>query len=121
MATTKTRKKKTTKAERRAIALRNLKKARAAVKKKTAKKPAKKTAKRSTAKKSAKRSTAKKSALAPMKRGSGYSQINTLTLTEAQATQLGKLMRSHRCTGKGKRTVCTTKTGKVVAVINSNR
>lgn len=112
MATTKTRKKKTTKAERRAIALRNLKKARASVKKKTAKRPAKKTAKRS---------TAKKSALAPMKRGSGYSAINTLTLTEAQATQLGKLLRSHRCAGKGKRTVCTTKTGKVVAVINSNR
>ena len=96
--------------------------------KKSARKPAaKKTAKRRAPKAAAKKTrkspkkAAKKSALEKMKRGSGYGSINTLTLTTAQATQLGKLMRSHRCTGKGQRTVCTTKTGRVVAVITSNR
>ena len=107
MATTKTRKK-TRKSPKKSA-------------KKSARKPAAKKTAKSRARKPAAKKTAKKGGLELMKRGSGYSQINTLTLTTAQATQLGKLMRSHRCTGKGQRTVCTTKTGRVVAVITSNR
>ena len=86
--------------------------------KKAARKPAKKAAKKGARKpaKKAARSSAK------LKRGPGYSALNTLTVTPAQAAALGSLMRSHMCKSRGKgRTVCLTKTGKVKAIITHGR
>ena len=82
--------------------------------KKAARKPAKKAAKKGARK--AARSSAK------LKRGPGYSALNTLTVSPAQAAALGSLMRSHMCKSRGKgRTVCLTKTGKVKAIITHGR
>lgn len=84
----------------------------------TAKKGPKKAAKKGARKpaKKAARSSAK------LKRGPGYSALNTLTVTPAQAAALGSLMRSHMCKSRGKgRTVCLTKTGKVKAIITHGR
>ena len=86
--------------------------------KKAARKPAKPAAKKRARKpaKKAARSSAK------LKRGPGYSALNTLTVTPAQAAALGSLMRSHMCKSRGKgRTVCLTKTGKVKAIITHGR
>lgn len=95
----------------------------------TRKRTTKRTTKRAPKKAAAKRTTtrrrkttAKKTAAAKvtkkLKRGAGYSSLNTLTVTPAQAKALGSLMRSHWCKAKGKgKTVCVTKKGVVKAVI----
>lgn len=90
--------------------------------KKSARKPAKKAA-RKPAKKAAKKGARKAArSIAKLKRGPGYSALNTLTVTPAQAAALGSLMRSHMCKSRGKgRTVCLTKTGKVKAIITHGR
>jgi hypothetical protein len=90
--------------------------------KKAARKPAKKAA-RKPAKKAAKKGARKAArSSAKLKRGPGYSALNTLTVCPAQAAALGSLMRSHMCKSRGKgRTVCLTKTGKVKAIITHGR
>jgi hypothetical protein len=116
MAATKTRKKPRT--AKQIAATKKLVRLNKSKAKKGARKPAKKAAKKGARKpaKKAARSSAK------LKRGPGYSALNTLTVTPAQAAALGSLMRSHMCKSRGKgRTVCLTKTGKVKAIITHGR
>jgi len=111
MATTRTRRKPRSAAQKAAT-----KKMIAAAKRaRGPKKAAKKSAKRTT-KKAAKNPYAKKGSTSLLAKR--YGAVKTLVLTAEQARVLGKLMRSHDCHKEKGLTVCKTRTGHVKAVLH---